>query len=340
MLKPGGQIYSIAVAADGLLYTGSDSKSIRVWRHPDFPQHSCLKSGSRNVKALLVAGDQILSAHGDNKIRLWRRSRSNPNIHTRVATLPKLNIFHNFIRPLVTDHGTGRVKHSGTVTCLAYNVNDDLLYSASSDKSVKVWKVSESKCIETIEAHTEAVNAVVVRHDGLLFTGSDDSTVKVWRRPGRGRPKHELMMTLNMQRSPVKALALGPDGSPVLYAGCYDGYIHYWEEDQFSDRILHYSGFLRGHLHSVLCLETVRDLLLSGSADTTIRVWKREAGGTGICCIAVMEGHSGPVKCIAATITVNSFIAYSGSLDGMVKVWMGCMKTSMDSRPTSPLRIH
>ena len=55
------------------------------------------------------------------------------------------------------------------------------MYSASSDKTVKVWKVSESKCVETIEAHIEAVNAVVVRHDGLLFTGSDDNTVKVWR---------------------------------------------------------------------------------------------------------------------------------------------------------------
>ena len=137
--------------------------------------------------------------------------------------------------------------------------------------------MSESKCVETIEAHIEAVNAVVVRHDGLLFTGSDDNTVKVWRRQRRAQePKHERMATLNMQLSPVKALCLGPDGSPVLYAGCYDGYIHYWEEDQFSDRIFHHFGFLRGHLHSVLCLETVRDMLLSGSADSTIRVWKRK----------------------------------------------------------------
>ena len=99
MVKPGGQIYSISITADGLLYTGSNSKSIRVWRHPDFAQHSCLKSGSGNVKAMLVAGDKILSAHGDNKIRLWRRSRSNPNVHTRLATLPKLNRFHNFSGP-------------------------------------------------------------------------------------------------------------------------------------------------------------------------------------------------------------------------------------------------
>eukprot|EP00253_Pinus_taeda_P007917 PITA_07917 len=231
----------------------------------------CLNSGSGNVKALLVAGDQILSAHGNNNIRIWRRSGSHPNAHIRVGTLPKLNIFYNFIRPLVTDHGTGRVKHSGSVTCLAYNATDDLLCSGSADKSVKVWNVSEGKCIETIEAHNEAVNAVVVRHDGLLFTRSDDSTVNVWRRPSRGRVQHKLVMTLNMQRCPVKALALGPHDSAIL-----------------------------------------------------------------------MEAHGGPVKCIAVTaldLHENSFIAYSGSLDGMVKVWMGRMKTTMDSRPTSPLRI-
>jgi hypothetical protein len=40
-----------------------------------------------------------------------------------------------------------------------------------------VWNLVESKCIETVGTHSEAVNTVVVRRDGLLFTGSDDSMV-------------------------------------------------------------------------------------------------------------------------------------------------------------------
>lgn len=41
----------------------------------------------------------------------------------------------------------------------------------------KVWDLVESKSIETVGTHSEAVNTVVVRRDGLLFTGSDDSMV-------------------------------------------------------------------------------------------------------------------------------------------------------------------
>jgi hypothetical protein len=89
------------------------------------------------------------------------------------------------------------------------------------------------------------VNAIVVRADGVVFTGSDDSRVKVWRR-GWGRRKHDLIMTLYMQRSSVKALALGAGGMPVVYAGCSDGYIHHWENDQISEWVYHYVGFLRG----------------------------------------------------------------------------------------------
>jgi WD40 repeat protein len=97
-----------------------------------------------------------VSAHGDNKLRVWRRSRSNPNVHRRMATLPTLKIFQNFFKPLLSDNtgnDNSRAKHSDAVTCLAYDANDDLLYSASCDKTVKVWKLSEAKCIETIEAH-------------------------------------------------------------------------------------------------------------------------------------------------------------------------------------------
>jgi hypothetical protein len=35
--------------------------------------------------------------------------------------------------------------------------------------------------VETMGAHSEAVDTVVVGHDGLLFTGSNDNTVTTTR---------------------------------------------------------------------------------------------------------------------------------------------------------------
>lgn len=88
------------------------------------------------------------------------------------------------------------------------------------------------------------------------------------------------------------------------------------------------SGALRGHKKSILCLAVVSDLLCSGSADKTVRIWMREFGKS-YSCLAVFEGHCGPVKCLTAALdsekdnscSGNSYLVYSGSLDCDVKVW-------------------
>ena len=69
------------------------------------------------------------------------------------------------------------MKKTAAISSLAHH--NDFLYSGSWDKTVKVWRISDLKCIETIDAHDDAVNAVIVGPDGLLFTGSDDYTVKI-----------------------------------------------------------------------------------------------------------------------------------------------------------------
>ena len=71
----------------------------------------------------------------------------------------------------------------------------------------------------------------------------------------------------------------------------------------------------------------VKDLILSGSEDTTIRVWRREEIGNNEfvhSCISVIEGHHGPVRCLAAATEMDNMgnmLVCSGSLDQTFKVW-------------------
>lgn len=216
----------------------------------------------------------------------------------------------------------------GPISSVAINVSDDVLYSASLDKTVKVWRISDVKCIETIQAHNEPVNAVVVADDGVLYTASDDATVRVWRRNFcSGDRPHSLTVTLPAKYSPVKTLALTADGA-VLYGGCSDGYVHFWLKGWFSGQ-LQYGGALPGHTHAVMCIASVGDYVVSGSADATSRVWIREQDGQH-SCVAVLQGHRGPVRCIAAFLTgtraseesdQDSCAVCTGSLDGVLKMW-------------------
>ncbi|GAB4840495.1 hypothetical protein Ancab_021264 [Ancistrocladus abbreviatus] len=67
------------------------------------------------------------------------------------------------------------------------------------------------KCLESVTAHDDAVNAVTVSVDGVVYTGSADMRIRVWVRPER-KKRHALVATLEKHKSAVNALALSLDG--------------------------------------------------------------------------------------------------------------------------------
>ncbi|GFQ03838.1 F-box/WD repeat-containing protein sel-10 [Phtheirospermum japonicum] len=313
LFREEGHIYSLAAAGD-LLYTGSDSKNLRVWKN--LKEFSGFKSSSGLVKAIVVFGDKVFTGHQDGKIRVWRYLGDKRKSHKRVGNLPTTrDLLMKSINPNVP-----WVKHYDAVSCLSIDSDQGLLYSGSWDKTLKVWRISDSKCLESIKAHDDAVNAVVVGVDGLVFTGSADGTVKAWRRELVGRStEHVLVDTLLQQDHALTSLAAS--GSGALYAGSSDGLVSFWEREK---HFIAYGGVLRGHKLAVLCMAVGGSLVMSGSADKSICVWRRDGGGAHTC-LAVLTGHGGPVKCLAvekdAAAGGGRWIVYSGSLDKSVKVW-------------------
>ncbi|MQM04488.1 hypothetical protein Taro_037287 [Colocasia esculenta] len=346
-----GRILSLALSDAGLLYAGTESKAILVWRHQGFFEISRLRSGSGGVGALHVASKDglVFSAHADLKVRVW----SSKPFHVRMGTLPSSKDFlieacrgrtKKALMKFSASHSytmfggaRNRVRHSGAITSLAYDPAAKLLYSASSDGSIKVWSVKEMKCVETVEAHDGSVSALAFGPDGVVFSGSDDCTVKIWLRSAVEKRSHRLLLEVSCQGSPVTCIAVSAEGTGVggsneleigegyiLYAGCSDGNVRYWKKGEEAGGIaMAYLGCLRGHSHEVLCLAAVEKLLVSGSADASVRVWRRSGDGLAAHeCTAVLCGHIGPVKALAATVEgEEAYLVYSGSLDGSVKQW-------------------
>ncbi|KAJ8644824.1 hypothetical protein MRB53_006572 [Persea americana] len=314
-----GNVFSIAISK-GLVFTGSESHRIRLWRQPDCTERGHISASSSEVRAMLATGSTLFTTHKDRKIRIWSVSLSDHLKYRKVTTLPEKKA------PLISfSKAQPRQKHKDTISCIAYYHAEGLLYTGSWDKTVKVWSLSEKKCVDSFVAHDDYINSIVVnQEDGFLFTASSDGSIKIWRRV-YGETSHTLTMSLRFQPSPVNALALSSSHSSCfLYSGSSDGFVNYWEKEALSGRYNH-SGFLQGHRFAVLCLATIEKLVFSGSEDTTIRVWRRAEASGFHSCLAVVEGHRGPVKCLAACLemekVVRGVLVYSASLDRMVKVW-------------------
>lgn len=327
-----GHIYSLAATND-LVFTGSDNNHIRVWKNLN--EFSEFKSNSGLVKAIVICredNNKVFTGHQDGKIRVWKTSHKNPRVYTRAGSLPALkDVLKKSVKPSnyveVRRRRTALwIKHSDAVSCLSLVEDQGLLYSASWDRTVKVWRIHDLKCLESIKAHDDAVNSVVAAGsgEGLVFTGSAEGTVKVWKREVRGkRTAHSLVQTLLKQESAVTALVTS---HVAVYSGSSDGAVNYWEMGE--KKVLKHCGVFKKHRLAVLCLAAAGELVFSGAADKKICVWRRE--GRVHSCVSVLTGHTGPVKCLAVAAPSGEededgrdgrLIVYSGSLDKSVKVW-------------------
>jgi F-box and WD-40 domain protein CDC4 len=186
--------------------------------------------------------------------------------------------------------------HEGGVWALEYYGNT--LVSGSTDRSVRVWDIEKAKCTQVFHGHTSTVRCLQIllpaevgkKADGtpeimpkepLIITGSRDSNLRIWKLPKPGDPAY--------------GLEAGPHGDDT--------------DCPYFVRVL------TGHQHSVRAIAAHGDTLVSGSYDSTVRVWKISTGEM----VHRLQGHALKVYSVVLDHERNRCI--SGSMDNMVKVW-------------------
>ncbi|KAK1310870.1 hypothetical protein QJS10_CPA08g01618 [Acorus calamus] len=133
------------------------------------------------------------------------------------------------------------VSHADTISGLALSPDRLLLYSISWDRTIKVWRTSDFKCLKSIEdAHDDAINAIVVSKDGTVYTGSADAKIKVWK-------KNALVMTLQK------------------HSGSADRTIRIWRRE--GDGVYVCFAVLEGHLGPIKCLVAAAEDRINGRKD-------------------------------------------------------------------------
>ncbi|KAI4866778.1 mitochondrial division protein 1 [Hypoxylon rubiginosum] len=214
--------------------------------------------------------------------------------------------------------------HADHVTAMDFDVPFGTMVSASMDDTVKVWDLNAGRCIGLLEGHTASVRALQVE-DNICITGSMDATIRLWdlnrahydpqgSQFGRDDEDDDGMAFENPDDQPVDP----PEGS---MADC----------PLFS---------LESHVDEITALHFRGDVLVSGSADKTLRQWDLVKGrcvqtldvmwaaAQASVSIGTGEGTwrqtnrpaTGSADFVGSLQVFESALA-CGTADGMVRLW-------------------
>jgi WD40 repeat protein len=160
--------------------------------------------------------------------------------------------------------------HSDRVLAVVFSPDGQLVASASSDTTVRVWETATGYCRSVLEGHSHEVSAVAFSPDGqLVASASSDTTVRVWE-----TATGYCRSVLEGHSHEVSAVAFSPDGQLVA-SGSPDRTVRVWETATG-----HCRSVLEGHSAYVSAVVFSPDgqLVASASQDRTVRVWETATG--------------------------------------------------------------
>lgn len=210
--------------------------------------------------------------------------------------------------------------HSGAVAELAFSSDGQWLATASTDKTVVLWKVDTSggvTKVRTLTGHEGSVLSLAFHPDStLLASGGKDGLVFLWDVAGTLPP---VRLPPNDEAKEVPSIAFSPDGATLVTAGT-SGAVLFWDVRQRAAPRLLAPPF-PAHREGVVSLEWHRDggLLVTGSEDSTARLWNARDPARISPASAPLTAHIDTVN--VATLSPDGRLLATASADHLVFLW-------------------
>ncbi len=185
--------------------------------------------------------------------------------------------------------------------------NNYIIASASVDKTVRLWRISQAASLEGQGISTMAISPTVPT---ILATAGVDQKIKIWQINHQNNSQ-ELIHSLSGHESKIRQIQYSRDGK-VLASVSADKTIKIWDTE---------SGEVISNLEvpelgaNSITFSQDRNFLIAGNEDKTIQIWDLANNSV----MSTLEGHSDRVKTVIISPN-NKFIASAGD-DKTIKIW-------------------
>jgi WD40 repeat protein len=197
--------------------------------------------------------------------------------------------------------------HDDTVTAIATSLDANIIASSGRDATIRIWNVTEQKCVNIIEGHADWVRSVEMTTDSkFLVSGSWDNSVRVWNL-GNG----QCVRKFGEKVKYVTKVALNPQGRLIAIANG-SGSVILWDvlTDEVVFRTIAHSGGI-----NTIRFNRNGHYLVTGGDDNLVKIWQlgqEEPTRT-------VNVHKSPVT--SATLSTDLTRLYSADRSGRVVIW-------------------
>ena len=237
-----GKISGLVYSNDGslILTTGADG-TVRGFQAGDGAQRYAAQAGGP-VHALAISadGNWLATAGEDKTVRIFNAGNGSPGPKPPFAgfTAPVKSVAFSADGQLAIGGGnesiafnltTGEAvqafaEQTGVVGLASAGEKGELVVSASTDKSIRVWPLL---ALRQIPGHAQPVTALAsMPTPNQLLSGSQDATVRLWN-----IDNGQQMQQLNYG-APVTSIAVRPDGQRLAAAGA-SNVVRVWNGQNF-----------------------------------------------------------------------------------------------------------
>jgi cytochrome c len=215
--------------------------------------------------------------------------------------------------------------HTGPIVALAVSPDASTLASASWDRTVRLWSLSDGTS-RVLEGHSQNVNGVAFMPDGQsLVSVGYDQTARIWHlKDGTSK--------IVMLPAPLNAVAIAPDGEIVM--GAADGRLHVTTSDGRG------GSEVAAGTTPIVALAISHDgaVIAAAGIGGTITIVDRKARTVA----RTLVGPGVPVWSVAFLPDGATLLA--GSADGKISRWNALTGDRIDSNvlgtPADPLAAY